>query len=263
MHATKIIAEIGLIFSQPVTLVIAFLLGTFFLNTKAFSKAFMLMLFTMIYNLYLKSIWQIPLEPPLEGWAFPSGHMHAAWVFWGWLVCHYKKWSLFATFLVAMSLATFGMIDHGYHNIIDVLGAIGFGSLSLLIFYGLNRTVVFKENMFVASVLISGLGLLFLCMMPASVQTKLHIWQAQGGLLGLSLGWLYYNPSHTSLKLYHKVIMLLSCVAGMAGLHFALLHPPTQFNAQLFTAIKTFLLAVWILLSQRLFTHIFCRYFKC
>lgn len=262
MQTTKIITEIGLIFSQPITLIIVFLFGTFFLDTKAFSKAFMLMLFTMIYNLYLKSIWQIPLDPSLEGWAFPSGHMHAAWVFWGWLVCHYKKWSLLAAFLVAMGLATFGMIDHGYHHLSDVLGAIGFGSLSLLIFYGLNRITIFKENMFVSSVLISGLGLLFLCMMPASVQTKLHIWQAQGGLLGLSLGWLCYH-AHATLKLYHKIIMLLCCIAGMAGLHFALLHPPTQFNAQLFQAIKAFLLAAWVLLSQRLLTHIFYRYLKC
>lgn len=262
MHATKIIPEIGLIFSQPVTLVIAFLLGTFFLDTKAFSKAFMLMLFTMIYNLYLKSIWQIPLDPPLEGWAFPSGHMHAAWVFWGWLVCHYKKWSLFATFLVAMSLATFGMIDHGYHHLSDVVGAIGFGSLSLLIFYGLNRTIVLKENIFAVSVLMSGLGLLFLCVIPASVQNTLHIWQAQGGLFGLSLGCLCYR-AHAPIKPYHKMIMLLCCVTGMAGLHFALLHPSTQINAQLFQAIKTFLLAAWVLLSQQLLINIFYRYSKC
>lgn len=252
MQITPLIAEVGLAFSQPLTLILVFLFGTFWLDAKAFSKAFMLMLFTMIYNLYLKSIWQIPLPAPLEGWAFPSGHMHAAWVFWGCLVYHYKKWSLLAVFLVAMCLAAFGMIDHGYHNLRDILGAVGFGSLSLLLFYGLNRIAALKENIFVVNVIIGGLGMLFLCLMPASVQSKLHIWQAQGALMGMALAW-YFLQSYkeTSLKIHQRIILMVLSIGGMVAIHFSLLHPPVFLSAPLFQFVKAFLLTIWVVGAQR------------
>lgn len=256
-----LIAKLGLLFSEPTLMIGVFLFGFFCLNDKAYSRAFMLLLFTMIYNYYLKSIWQIPLKPPLEGWAFPSGHMSAGWVFWGWLTWHYKNKFFTLLFAVMMSLTAYGLNFHGYHEWVDIIGSIGFGTLTLFLFHWLNRIPAFKQNIFVVNVIVGALALLFLFLIPMPHQAKPHLWLAHGGLMGMAIGWLFlmqFKPA-SELKITHNLITLLICMAGMAGIHFMLSAVPEKITPQNFYFAKGFALTLWIVSSKRLMYPILAR----
>lgn len=254
------LAKTGLLFSSPTLLVVTFLIGLFFLDAKAYSQAMMLMLFTLIYNLFLKSIWQIPLNPPLEGWAFPSGHMHTAWVFWGWLAIHYRKWYLFIVYAVMMGLQGFGLMFHNYHNLTDLLGAAGFGTLTLILFYGLNQIPVFKKNLFVVNVILGAIALLFLSLIPLPQQTKPFIWQAHGALMGMAMGWLFLMQfKEAPLKIHQKLVMIAFTVTGMIFMHMFISHPPPRVTPQNFFFVKAFIMMLWVMASKRLLNPICLR----
>lgn len=254
-----ILAKTGLFLSGPTLMICVFLLGFFLLDSKAYSKALMLLLFTLVYNLFLKSIWQIPLKPPLEGWAFPSGHMHAAWVFWGWLAWHYKSGITSLLFVVVMLLSGYGLLYHDFHDLKDILGSVGFGSLTIFLFHWLNRIPLFKGNIFVINVLVGCFALLFLFMIPMPAQAKSFIWIASGALMGMAMGWLVLMPYKESLKPHHNLIIGLVCVIGMIGIHVSFSHLFPNIAPQNFYFAKTFILMLWVMSSKRLLNPICIR----
>lgn len=260
MTIELLITKIGLACSSTGVFIAVFLLGVFLLNARAFSQAMMLLLFTLIYNLYLKSLWQIPLKPPLEGWAFPSGHTHAAWVFWGWLAWHYKKWIGLILFLCIMGLSSYAMILAGYHLLPDILAAMGFGTMSLLLFYGLNKIPPFNENLFIVNVLIGGIALLILFKIPMPYQAKPYLWVSHGSLMGLAIGWLFNMQfKEKPLKLHQNAIVLVACVAGLIGIHFIMSAPPNRVTPQNFYFIKGFIMMFWLFAGKRLFNPLCAR----
>ncbi|MBI2791365.1 MAG: phosphatase PAP2 family protein [Gammaproteobacteria bacterium] len=195
----EIIAKIGLFFCQTYVLASIFLIGFFFINKKIFSRTLLLVLFTMIYNVYLKSIWKMPLPPPLEGWGFPSGHMHTAVVFWGWLAYEYHKaWYYEITFFL-LCLIGYGILYHGYHYPIDILGAIGFGLLSIILYALLQRLPYFKEKLYRLGYLLILLSLGILLLLGSNF-IKPHQWQALTVLIGFTVACtlLQYKSNATS-----------------------------------------------------------------
>ncbi len=184
----ELIAQFGKFFCQTYTLAGVFLIGFLFINEKAFARILFIVTFTMVYTALLKSIWQMPLPPPLEGWAFPSGHMHTAFVFWGWLAIEYHKvWFYEITFFL-LCLVGYGIVYHGYHYPIDILGAAGFGTLSLIIYSLLQHIKVFKEKPYWLGFLLAFLsGLIILILPPES--RKPHVWIAFEVLVGFTILW--------------------------------------------------------------------------
>lgn len=140
------IANLGSLLDSPYLYIVIIILGFIFSQNKAvFGRTLLLVSFTMIYNLGLKSIWKLPLSIPLEGWAFPSGHMHAAFVFWGWLAIEYHKIWLSEIVFLILCIVAYSLVYHGYHHPIDVAGSIIFGSISLILYWLINRLPYFKN----------------------------------------------------------------------------------------------------------------------
>ena len=119
-------------------------------------------IFTIIYNIFLKELFGIPLKEPLVGFALPSGHMHFALVFYLHIALFFRKniWTpaIFMSLIVGLS---FALLAKGYHNIIDLFAAIFFGFITLTIFarvrlfifslIGLFLSFFIKPNMFLLS----------------------------------------------------------------------------------------------------------------
>ncbi len=183
-----IIAKIGLFFSQPLTLFTIIVLGLLSFDRKIFARTLLLLLFTMIYNVYLKALWHMPLPAHMEGWAFPSGHMHGAFVFWGWLAVEYRKFWFSALVFLILCFVGYGLVYSGFHYPIDILGAAFFGSLSILGYYFLNKISYFKEKP-------ERLGFFFIILASILIvlltpfERKPHMWKAYYGLIAFSCGW--------------------------------------------------------------------------
>lgn len=252
----ELIAKTGLFFSQPIVLASVVLVGFLNRNEAIFGRTLLLLLFTMVYNVFLKSIWQIPLPPPLEGWAFPSGHMHSAVVFWGGLAIEYRRFWFSALVVFILCLSGYGLIYHGYHYPIDIVGAVGFGSLSLFIFHLCKNRPSFKEKPYRLGIELSGIAILCMMMMPPSSLSKWHIWQALGALIGFTAGWalLSQQQNKQTMTIEGKQRLLLTCVALLGSLTFFYLTkmlPVTQ-NVMIFS--QFFLIAIWVS-SSKFITH--------
>lgn len=150
-----------------------------------------LILLSMIVNSFLKCLFQVPLKPHLgkPGWyAFPSGHMQLAVVFYGrlWWAFRKSKWA-YGLLILLMGMG-WAMVWKSYHDTKDVLGGIVVG-VTLVGGYD-----VFIKHMKIESrpekigfylLPLTGLLLWGLPSLPAHLD---HAWQAQGALLGLSTG---------------------------------------------------------------------------
>ena len=112
-----------------------FLGGTLLRKRRYYYEAMLLLVWTIAYNPWLKSIWKIPLPPTVKSntWAFPSGHMHVAMAFFGYLAWNIKSPVVRGLILFLTIFQGWGLVVNGFHYPIDVMGAIGFGALTIVL----------------------------------------------------------------------------------------------------------------------------------
>lgn len=257
----ELIAKTGLFFSQPIVLASVVLVGFLNRHEAIFGRTLLILLFTMIYNVYLKSVWQIPLPPPLEGWAFPSGHMHSAVVFWGALAIEFRRFWFSALVTFILCLSGYGLIYHGYHYPIDIVGALAFGSLTLIVYRYLQQRPLFKEKSYRLGILLILLAMIFILLTPPLAR-KLHLWQAFGALIGFTLGWsLLTNRQVNQLYAFNakQRLMLLSVTLTGALAYFHLMRV-LPINQQTMIFAQFFLIAIWVnaskIITQKIFRKI-------
>jgi hypothetical protein len=86
--------------------------------------------FATLFNSFLKSIWQIPLPETANstGWAFPSGHMHFACVFW--LILAFTLGRKHFSFIIPMLMGLgYALVAKGYHYPIDIFPSAILGAI--------------------------------------------------------------------------------------------------------------------------------------
>ncbi|WED43075.1 phosphatase PAP2 family protein [Legionella cardiaca] len=132
------LASFILFFSDGIVIIPFIVFGLICLDRSMFNNAAYLVLISILINVALKVSFQIPLPASVaKNWfAFPSGHMQMAAVFYGWLACRIN----FLWFRILVTVILFGigfsLIHLGYHNVCDVIGALFF---ALLIVTGYQR----------------------------------------------------------------------------------------------------------------------------
>ena len=231
---------LGIIKQPYITIFIAS--GYLTYSKPIFARSLYLMAFTMIFNAFLKSLWQIPLNPALniEGWAFPSGHMQVACAFWGWLAYEFDNKKFRCTIAVLLIAFGLSLIHFDYHNLNDVVAAAMFAILEIMVFRIIISKIKPQEQPLVG-LLLSGVGWLLISLLP---KTYPHTWLAQGILMGFSLGyWLnenYIKQSTNNFKLYKLTI----CFIGAAIIAMLSKYLPYQQKYQAF--IGYFAISFWI-----------------
>lgn len=198
MYFLDFIAKAGLAFSHTPILAGFLVLGLLSKHREKFAKAAFLTLFTIVYNLYLKSLWQMPLPPPAEGWAFPSGHMHSAFVFWGWLAIEFGKIWFYEIVFFILTLVGYGLVQQGYHYPIDVFASVGFGSLSIVLYALINRLPFFKNHSDRVGFLMVILSGIVFFLLPGSSASKPHVLGALFINTLLAIAWALYQLKQCS-----------------------------------------------------------------
>jgi len=201
------IAHIFLWFTHETFIVPFIILGYIWVDKNNFYHATCLLLLSMLFNYALKITFAIPLNPALGkiGFAFPSGHMQQAVIFFGWLalnVGHKKIHGLTILLLLGIGLS---LIHFGYHNYYDILGSIFFGLLSIMGY----RFMVSHKTAYTPWVVIL-IGSIFLIYIYLSKAMTTHLRMAFCTLCGFVTSFRIFDSleksNHTGVKLLKTIL---------------------------------------------------------
>lgn len=179
------LAHFFIYFGQGMVLASLMILGWLFLDRILFFRAACLVVTSIILNFALKSTFQIPLSPSLGkiGFAFPSGHMQSATVFYAWLTLNIPSF-IFRTLMVIVLIGLgYSLYYFGYHHYFDILMGVLIAGLLVLSFYRLSRknSRILSFFLFILSSSLMIYNFLNYGLIP------LYVWGAYLILLGLLL----------------------------------------------------------------------------
>ena len=213
------ITQLSLHIGHTSSYVAIIMIGFFFFKRSLFAHALILVLFTNVYNYWLKLLFKLPLPPTLghEGFGFPSGHAHSSAVFWGWLAISFKPWWAKIICLALCSINVAAIVHAGFHYPMDVAAAIGFAVVTLTLYSLCLKVPFVKQNPAILGIFLAMISLVFLGLIPTENQAT-FTWQAQGALVGFSLGWLNLNQHKINeiKDLRINLTQLMIAIAGMA-----------------------------------------------
>lgn len=218
-----VLADIFLSFNKAWVVMPLIGIGYWAYRRALFSDVLFLVLLSMIVNAFLKCLFQVPLKPHLNqhGWyAFPSGHMQLSTVLYGRLWWEFRKTKWAQAFLVLLMGMGWGMIWKNYHDLMDVAAG-GLAGIGLLMAYSAFTRLSFvcgqpKKIGFFLLPLTAPL----IFFMPSIPQHLAHVWGAQGGILGFSLGTFLNKEILRSLSKGQTVVKIILGMGGLVALSF-------------------------------------------
>ncbi|AHE65915.1 phosphatase PAP2 family protein [Legionella oakridgensis] len=142
------------------------IIGTLWWGRGFFLPTVFLIAFDIVVNVALKGTFKIPLAAALHkvGYAFPSGHMQLATVFYCWLASLTVSWLGRGVIMMLLIGIGASLIHFGYHNLYEVLGGLVSGILLMVVFRWLltyYRHSFFKTLFWAASLLMMYSGLMY------------------------------------------------------------------------------------------------------
>ena len=190
-----VLAHVFLVFGNLAFIGPLLLIGFIWSDRRFFYELTCLLLFSITLNVALKGTFQIPLakELGIPGYAFPSGHMQIATIFYACLILYgnarlLKNDRLLLPLNIMLVLLLFGigwsLIHCGYHTVSDVAGA-AIVALFLTIGY---RFLLDHYPKYSAWVLLCLATLITLYTYTRYPELPQHAALAYYGLLGLIVG---------------------------------------------------------------------------
>ncbi len=117
--------------------ILLLLYGFYFIDQHKFYYITITTLFTIICSCYLKTIWQIPLNPEIfkSGYAYPSGHTMFNIVMYGMILFYYPKLWVLSLSIFSLITGFIAMVYFKFHTWIDISGGICYAGLILIFAY--------------------------------------------------------------------------------------------------------------------------------
>ena len=211
------IAQMLLMACNEIFLVPIIIGGFLAIDRKIFGHATILLMFVMILNIFLKSIFQIPLSDHLgiEGYAFPSGHMSSAFTFYGWLLINSKENFLKIILGTVIIGVGFSLIYKDYHDIYDILGSIFFCTILLAIYWYVAKTKLVTNRPFFMGYITAALSSGILWHFNSSETIPNHAWMAFMVLCGFTISWTIFAASTNANPSILSAIIGFLCILGI------------------------------------------------
>lgn len=211
------LASFFLFLGNGIVLVPILLFGLIVIDRRFFYQLGCLVLISILINVALKVSFQIPLPSHLaKNWfAFPSGHMQMATVFYGWLAYRVPS-TWFRMSMMGLLLGIgFSLIYFDYHTSYDVIAAF-FAALFIIAAYQLLLSRASKISSIILAILALGL-LLYIELMYQQIPS--HSWMAFYALWGFILG-KKVNSEMFQLSLPQRLLNFLMCISSLLLIHF-------------------------------------------
>ncbi len=228
MSMIDMVAQFFLLFGQQAAYLPIIIGGMIFYKKPIiFWQAFILLFFTMTFSTTLKHIFQVPLNPALgiEGYAFPSGHMQAVVVFYGWLFLMIPHMLVRCIVPLIFIGEGWAMIHCGYHTIDQELAA-GLFALITLVSYrqGLSKLSSLKMGW-----VLVGLTIPLISFLMIWHKVPPHIWMSFYGLGGCLTVYSLLKKdvplSMSRLSVEKKIVVAIVFFIGAWGTSFLFSRP--------------------------------------
>jgi hypothetical protein len=219
--------------AQFYTLVLIIVIGLVFIDRRIFLRALSILLFSMVFNAFLKSFFKIPLKAHFKSnwYAFPSGHANAATTFYGYLLHRFKNpWLTLIGVTLIMGVC-WALVHNHYHDWMDVTAAVGFSTLLIFIFHWLETTNLFKDNCIFLLLLITIVAYGLVKISPA-IQSHTAI--PLGALIGVTVTTILEKIF--GYQSIHPVIDFLIIIGGILGLQA--LFAKLNLNSYTYTVLE-------------------------
>lgn len=179
------------------------------------AKAACFLVWVMIFNTLLKLLFKVPLFPHLgHGYAFPSGHMHASAAFYGFILYKTNNRYLKTGLGILLCLLGFSLIHCHFHDLKDVLGALGFATAELFVYH--NISTKFGDKVAGMFAIISAIAVMIALSIIHKVE--FHVWLAFYALVGMELA-LYIAPKNKLNSLTQKFLALAIATSAIFGVY--------------------------------------------
>lgn len=189
------------------------MLGIIFHKRDIYAKAACFLLYVMIFNTLLKILFKVPLFPHLgNGYAFPSGHMHAASVFYGYILYKTKYQSVKYILSAVICCLGFSLIYCNFHDLLDVVGAVGFAVAEIFAYHIIYQK--FGESGTAFFSIISAIIIMFVLQIIHKIEP--HVWLAFYGLIGTEFSLMFFEDKkikQISTKIVVSILSTLIIVA--------------------------------------------------
>lgn len=199
------IALFFLKFSHDILVVPILILGFIWLNREVFYHSICLFLFSMIYGYSLKVFFQI--YSPIYGLIFPSGHMLAPTILYGWIAYKYNNLVFRIITLILLCGIGISLVHFNYHDYFDVIGGVFF-ALILIIAY--NFILENKPQLILGMTLILSTTLIVYLYIKLNNMLP-HLWLSYYALIGFSISNKIFNNRISSQTFIHNLISSLVC----------------------------------------------------
>lgn len=174
------IVRVLLEFSHEVVIIPVIIIGFIWLSRNIFYHATCLVLLTMLLSFVLKILFE---KTSSYGFAFPSGHMQASTVLYGWLAYNFKNYLFRGVIALLLAGIGFSLVYSGYHDYYDVLGGVFFAVITLCGYSFLLQKL--RHN--ILYLILGSASLLMLYIYSIADQIAPHLWMAYYALIGFSM----------------------------------------------------------------------------
>ena len=213
-----IVFRFFLMFSHDTVITPLVVLGYIWWDRKIFFHTIGLILMSMLLNCALKVTFKVPLDPSIgkDWFAFPSGHMQLAVVFYTWLLQSMRHPLIgWACVFICIGIAG-GLLYFNYHQPYDIAGAIGIGLLWVWSYKQLLKMP--KTRLYLPVILLTSASLLMIYI-HWLYGLKDHMWMAYYALIGVHAGEYRFGRNPTTLSIIRK-----SFATGFFFMSFLILH---------------------------------------
>ncbi len=198
------IANFFLLFSQDIVIIPMVILGFIWFNRNVFYHAICLILLSMLFSAALKVSFQ---KISSYGFCFPSGHMQAAVVFYGWLAYKFENRFLRIATLILLGGIGGSLFYLNYHDCVDILGGIFFAIIFLwgyVFALGITKRNMMWMTLFFASAFMLYIYLRYNQILP-------HLWLAYYALIGFTFSVRIFEQKIDLKSIAHKILATILC----------------------------------------------------
>ena len=191
--------EAILVLMSPALGIFAMILCYTMVDQKNFGSILIYSLFSTFINAFLKDIWRVPLKPGVGNqywYSYPSGHTQFAIVLCCCLAIATRSWKLLVILLLLIIAFCVSIVDHGFHDWDDVLGAIVPGLAMSVVFLALSYSSWYQSGKFYYfGAIMMAIEFVILCNLQQlscnSAYCKfVWLWISWGFSLGLLVSWM-------------------------------------------------------------------------